>query len=85
MDPCAAWARPVRPSVSCGLLVPVALAAGPDHIGPFTWDDSLVFSCGSYLDVFRLDASGWEAVTVWADEEGNWVRRWTASTLATMF
>ncbi len=56
--------------LSCGLLVPVALAAGPDHIGPFTWDDSFVFSCGSYFDV-RLDTSGWEAVTVWADEEGN--------------
>jgi uncharacterized protein YlzI (FlbEa/FlbD family) len=56
--------------LSGGLLVPTALAAGPDHFGPFTWADTFYGSCGTDFDV-RLDTHGWSAVTGWADEEGN--------------
>jgi len=53
-----------------GLLVPTAFAAGPDHFGPFVWSDTFYFSCGGAFDV-RVDTHGWEAITGWADEDGN--------------
>ena len=56
--------------LSGGLLVPTALAAGPDHFGPFAWSGSFYGSCGTDFDV-RLDTHGWEAITGWADEDGN--------------
>jgi uncharacterized protein YlzI (FlbEa/FlbD family) len=53
-----------------GLLVPTAFAAGPDQWGPFEWSDTYYGSCGNDFDV-RLDTHGWEALTVWADEDYN--------------
>jgi hypothetical protein len=56
------------------MLVPSALAAGPVHIGPFTWSETIHFpdfcaEAGTPMDV-QLETHGWQAFTLWADENG---------------
>jgi hypothetical protein len=56
-----------------GMLAPGVLAAGPDHEGPFAWDDTIYFPdfCGEVgrsMNV-RLDTHGTESYTIWAEGE----------------
>ncbi len=52
------------------VFAPGVLAAGPDHVGPFAWNDTIHFSCGTDFEV-RLDTHGTESFTIWADDNGD--------------
>ncbi len=58
-----------------GLLAPGVLAKGPDRFGPDTWDETIDIpdfcaEAGRSMHV-RLETHGWEAYTIWADENGD--------------
>jgi hypothetical protein len=58
-----------------GMLVPSAFAAGPEHFGPFTFNDTMDFpdfcaEAGRPMHV-QWHSEGWSAYTVWTDENGN--------------
>jgi hypothetical protein len=60
----------------CGLLTPSTFAAAPFQTGQLPWNDSIDMPdfCGdggSGGMHVRLDTQGWEAYTVWADENGD--------------
>lgn len=65
----------VMAALSGLLIAPTALAAGPVHDGPYSWDDTIYVpdfcaEVGQSMNV-RLETHGWEASTVWADENGD--------------
>jgi uncharacterized protein YlzI (FlbEa/FlbD family) len=58
-----------------GMLAPGVLAAGPEHVGPFTFDYTMDFpefcaEAGRPMHV-QWHTQGWSAYTVWADENGD--------------
>lgn len=57
------------------LLAPSVLAAAPLHDGPYSWDETIYFpdfcaEAGPGMEV-ELRTQGWQAFTVWADENGD--------------
>ena len=69
------WLAVLIAALSGMLVVPTAFAAGPDHFGPYSWDDTMYFSdfcgeAGRSMEV-ELHTQGWQAFTVWADENGD--------------
>ncbi len=58
-----------------GMLAPSVLAAGPEHFGPYTFNETIDFpdfcgEAGRSMHV-QLHTQGWSAFTVWADENGD--------------